>query len=154
MKYSFPAIFEQDGEQVAVYFPDEESILTCGDNLEHAIFMATDALNFTLLDMEENGEKIPTPTDISDIILKKNQTARMIHADTEAYARELGAQLLSESKINSVRTAAGMTIKKIAEILGAPYATIQKWDSGKVKPSPWVERLAIQEIERYIAANQ
>lgn len=153
MKYEYPAIFFPDDGGIGVRFYDVD-LFTCGDDMAEAVEMAEDILGGRLMRMERDGLEIPRASRLDEVILASNETARMIHADTEAYARELKAQLLRESKINSVRTAAGMTIKKIAEILGAPYATIQKWDSGKVKPSPWVERLAIQEIERYIAANQ
>ena len=89
MKYAFPAIFEQDKNGIAVYFPDDESIVTCGDNLEEAIFMAEDVLNLALWDREEDNEDIPTPSKIEDIKLAPNQMIKMIYADTEAYAKQV-----------------------------------------------------------------
>lgn len=37
-------------------------------------------------------------------------------------------------------------IKEIADILGAPYRTIQDWDSGTQKPLEWIEKIIIENI--------
>ena len=42
-KYIYPAIFEAEGEQYNISFPDLD-IFTCGDNLEDALYMAKDLL--------------------------------------------------------------------------------------------------------------
>ena len=51
MKYSFPAIFERDKEDPSLYnvdFPDLWGVVTCGDGLEDARFMAKDVLKLSL----------------------------------------------------------------------------------------------------------
>ncbi|MBQ1941676.1 MAG: helix-turn-helix transcriptional regulator, partial [Selenomonadaceae bacterium] len=38
------------------------------------------------------------------------------------------------------REEAGLTIKELADLLGAPYRTIQNWNLGERKPPEWIER--------------
>ena len=54
----------------------------------------------------------------------------MIHADTEKYAREQ----------------AGLNLKELSDILGAPYRTVQDWNAGKSKPPEWVMSLILDRV--------
>ena len=58
---------------------------------------------------------------------------------------------MSESKIKEAREKAGLTIKELAELLGAPYRTVQDWNAGKSKPVEWAERLILEKLERIMA---
>ena len=53
-----------------------------------------------------------------------------------------------DNAINEARRAAGLTIKALSELLGAPYRTVQNWCDGSRTPPPWLQRLVIAEIER------
>ena len=55
---------------------------------------------------------------------------------------------MSDNAIDDARRAAGMTIKALAEILEAPYRTVQNWCDGSRVPPAWLQRLIIAEIER------
>ena len=51
MKYSFPAVFEQDQTDknfINVTFPDLMGVVTCGQGMEDARFMAKDVLKSML----------------------------------------------------------------------------------------------------------
>lgn len=64
-RYVFPALFETD-EGVLGYtvsFPNLPGCITDGDTLEEALSMAKEALTLHLYGMEEDGDKIPTPSD-------------------------------------------------------------------------------------------
>ena len=54
-----------------------------------------------------------------------------------------------DNEIKKAREEAGLTIKELADLLGAPYRTIQNWNLGERKPPEWIERLAIKEIKNY-----
>ena len=54
-----------------------------------------------------------------------------------------------DNEIKKAREEAGLTIKELADLLGAPYRTIQKWNLGECKPPEWIERLVIKEIKNY-----
>ena len=156
MQYDFPAVFFQDGDGFAVRFPDEKSILTCDKTLREAIEMAQDALNFTLLDMEEGNEPIPKPSKIETLTLEARQTVRMIHADTEKYAQELAefqakeAALKSENPIKYAREEAGLNLKELSDLLGAPYATVQDWNAGRRTPPVWLQNLIVEKIQSVV----
>ena len=67
MKYAYPAYFyREDDGRYSVEIPDFP-LATYGDDLEDAIYMATDAVAGRILLMLRDGELIPNPSDISDI---------------------------------------------------------------------------------------
>lgn len=53
------------------------------------------------------------------------------------------------TRIREVRQKKGLQIKEIADMLGAPYRTIQDWDSGARKPPEWIEKIVIEKIKKY-----
>ena len=55
---------------------------------------------------------------------------------------------MSENKIKAARIAAGMNIKELADLLHAPYRTVQDWNAGNRQPPAWIEKFIIAEIER------
>ena len=152
MQYDFPAVFYPDDAGVAVHFYDNPDWFTCGDDITDAIEMAEDILNGWLMDFEKDNKKIPTPTPINQVKLTSSQVVRMIHADTEKYAKELEEQLrkekiaLSENPIKAVREIRGWNIKELADYLHAPYRTIQDWNSGKAKPPKWIQDIIVEKI--------
>ena len=151
MQYDFPAVFYPDDNAIAFHFYDAENWFSFGDNMEEAIEAAEDVLNLSLWDLEEDGkiEKIPVPTSLDKVILKPNETVRMIHADTEIYARKVAEQLkreeleAAENPIKALRESMGLNIKEFADFLGAPYRTIQDWNAGKTQPPKWIVNLII-----------
>ena len=54
---------------------------------------------------------------------------------------------MSESKIKEAREKAGLSIKELSDLLGAPYRTVQDWNAGKSKPVEWAERLILEKLE-------
>ena len=89
MKYVYPAIFtpvEELQGYYAVEFPDIKAAVTQGKDLYDAIFLAEDLLNFVLTYMEDDKEKIPTPTDLNSVALDDAKSFVVpIIADTEIY---------------------------------------------------------------------
>ena len=58
---------------------------------------------------------------------------------------------MAGNEINAIKEArekAGLNIKQLADLLGAPYRTVQDWNAGRATPPPWIQRLVIAEIER------
>ena len=65
MRYVYPAIFtpvEDIGGYYFVQFPDIENAVAQGKNLEDAKNMAWEILNLALIELENDGEKIPVST--------------------------------------------------------------------------------------------
>lgn len=76
--YIYPSIFSFDDDGISVEFPDLEGCFTCGDTTQEAIIRAKEAMGLHLFGMEEDGEKIPAPTNIKDIKLENNQSIVLI----------------------------------------------------------------------------
>lgn len=79
--YVFPAILTYDeGYEIAVTFPDLPGCATSGKNEADALAMGKEALGGHLCCMEEIGEKIPAPTSLASIKLKKNERTILVEA--------------------------------------------------------------------------
>ena len=61
-KLTYFAVFEPSSTGYSVYFPDFPGCITVGDNMQHAINMAKEALGFHFCEMEKDNEEIPSPT--------------------------------------------------------------------------------------------
>ncbi|WP_294159784.1 type II toxin-antitoxin system HicB family antitoxin [uncultured Selenomonas sp.] len=151
-KYVYPAIFSwsEDDHVYYVTFPDAANWFTDGSTVEEAMENATDVLNLMLLHLEEEHreDEIPVPSRINDLHkASADDIVTLVAADTEAYAEQLAR---SENPIRHAREKAGLNIKQLANLLGAPYRTVQDWNSGKQFPPKWVERLVVEKIQAAI----
>jgi len=54
-----------------------------------------------------------------------------------------------EFKIKETRAEYNITQKEMSEILEIPLRTIENWESGKRKPSKWVEKLIVDNLSHY-----
>ena len=52
------------------------------------------------------------------------------------------------NRIKEARIAAGLSQRRMAEMMGIPRRTIENWESGVNTPPEYVERLVVQELER------
>lgn len=88
MKYIYPAVFTKDGDFYIVKFPDIEGCYTQGETLSEAFEMAEDALCLMLYDYEEEGKKIPEPSDIKKIKVSSNDDfVSLVSCDTLEYRK-------------------------------------------------------------------
>ena len=88
MKYAYTAVFtaEEKGAYSA-HFPDLQGCYTSGDDMADAIYMAHDALNLTLYDLEQDRKEIPKASNPHDILVAGEQFTSVIAVDTETYRR-------------------------------------------------------------------
>lgn len=49
--------------------------------------------------------------------------------------------------IKYARKKAGLNIKKLSELLGTLYRTVQDWNAGRRMPPGWVPRLIVEKNE-------
>lgn len=152
MKYSYPAVFYDDDNQVAFHFYDREDWFLCAENIFGAIEMAEDVLSGALLRLERDGEQMPTPTPLENVKLLPNQIARMIEVDTAEYAAELEklnereAILKADNPIRELLNRRGMKIKQLSNLLQCPYRTCQDWALKKSQPPAWVLNLILDKV--------
>lgn len=77
-RYFYPAIFTYEpGQEIAVVFPDLDCA-TSGVNDDDALLSARELLGCVLYGLEEDGEEIPSPTPLSEVITGKNERAVLI----------------------------------------------------------------------------
>jgi len=63
-KLTYLAVFETDEKSgISVYFPDVPGCVSCGDNFDHALQMAKEALSLHIYGIEKDGEALPKRTD-------------------------------------------------------------------------------------------
>jgi predicted RNase H-like HicB family nuclease len=145
MKYYYPAIFEPKGSGLEGYtlrFPDIPGCFTMGDDMTECLWMAQDAIGLMLDDVDEKN--YPAPSNIDGIELKdcpEGSFVKVVCFDKEKYDAD------TANPIKSASSCAGLNISQTAELLGAPYRTVQNWFNGTSRPSPWVERLVIEKIQ-------
>lgn len=73
-KYIFPALFEVAEEGgYCITFPDLPGCITEGNSLDESMFMAKDALELFLWNMEDDSEDIPEASKPEDIETTKGQ---------------------------------------------------------------------------------
>ncbi|WP_423839036.1 helix-turn-helix domain-containing protein [Veillonella montpellierensis] len=58
------------------------------------------------------------------------------------------------NKIKEARLKTGLTIKKVAESLGIPQRTYESWEGGQRKPTDYVIRHVVADIEKLGEKNQ
>ena len=90
MLFVYPAIFHKEDETYWVEFPDLSGCFTNGSTLEETMEMAKEALGLYLVSLEENGQTIPEPSNIADILTDEGQTT-YISTDMNAYRRDTRA---------------------------------------------------------------
>lgn len=77
-RYFYPAVFTYEpGQEIAVTFPDLDCA-TSGKNDNDALLSARELLGCVLNGLEEDGEKIPKPTPLSDVAISDNERAVLI----------------------------------------------------------------------------
>lgn len=139
-KYYYPAIFFPDGESFGVIVPDLDGCFSQGDNLNAAMFWAVDAIGTWLVGTAEKDFPRPSKPNEIDASAYPNAVVNVVEFDTAKW----------EAAFNPIRRArenAGLSIKELADLLGAPYRTVQDWNSGKRKPPLWLQKLVVEKIQ-------
>lgn len=88
MKKAYPVILSQGKKYIVVYVPDFE-INTQGADIADAIEMARDAIGIVGIDMEDGGEALPEPTEVSAV--KRNSEmdiVTLVDVDFAEYRRK------------------------------------------------------------------
>ncbi len=89
-RYSFIAVLEQGDEgTVGVSFPDLPGCISTGEGTTEAVKNAKEALCLHLYGMEEDGDNIPEPSDLSDISLEKNELPVLIEVYMKPFREKM-----------------------------------------------------------------
>lgn len=63
----YPAVFFKENNGYSVIFPDLNYLSTCGETVDEAFSMAVDCLAGHLFWLRQEGETMPSPSDITSI---------------------------------------------------------------------------------------
>ena len=137
-KIYYPTVFYRGEEYFIAQVPDLQGCLTQGDDLPDAMYWIVDAIGTWLDGLDEKD--YPAPSKAADIDLSdypEDSFINIIEFDPEKYFRT----------VPYAAKKAGLNIKQTADLLGAPYRTVQSWFNGTRQPPPWIERLVVKEIQ-------
>lgn len=88
MKAAYPIVVTKGKTHFVVYIPDFE-INTQGKDIAEAMEMARDAIGITGIDMEDEHEEIPVPSDLSSIkATDKDCIVTLVDVDFAEYRRK------------------------------------------------------------------
>ncbi len=88
MKNAYPIVMTGGQKYIVVWIPDF-NINTQGVDLADAIEMARDAIGLVGIDMEDDGEELPKPTKIKDVIIDKPESiVTLVDVDFDEYRRK------------------------------------------------------------------
>ena len=77
-RYFYPAVFTyEDGKEIAVVFPDL-GCATSGENDDDALLSARELLGCVLFGLEEDGEEIPVPSALTDVVAQDNERVVLV----------------------------------------------------------------------------
>ena len=87
MKEAYPIIMSKGAEYIVVFVPDF-NINTQGKDYAEAMEMARDAIGLMGIDMEDDGEEIPKPSDLATIKREgKDEVITLVDVDFYEYRR-------------------------------------------------------------------
>lgn len=87
MKNAYPVVLTKGKTQIVVYVPDF-NINTQGKDYADAIEMARDAIGLMGIDMEDEKETIPAPSDLSSVKKNADDIVTLVDVDFAEYRRQ------------------------------------------------------------------
>lgn len=88
MKAVYPIIMSKGKTHIVVFIPDF-NINTQGSDYAEAMEMARDAIGLMGIDMEDDKEEIPAPSELADIIAQNpEQVVTLVDVDFVEYRRK------------------------------------------------------------------
>lgn len=77
--YVYPAkLIYEEGEEIAVVFPDFPGCATCAPSEFEALKVAREALGSHVWCMENDGDEIPDPTPLNKIVCESNERTILV----------------------------------------------------------------------------
>lgn len=88
MKAAYPVVLSKGKNHIIVFVPDF-NINTQGEDYADAIEMARDAIGLMGIDMEDDGETIPAPSELSSVSVEaEDDVVSLVDVDFAEYRRQ------------------------------------------------------------------
>ncbi len=120
-KLFYPAIFHRAEEGgFWISFPDFPECFSEGDDMSTAYEMAVEALGLAITSRESEGDVIPTPSEITNICLKKNELLVITEFDMLAYLKKHNSKAVKKTLtipewLNEAAISAGLNFSQILQ---------------------------------------
>ena len=118
MKLTYPAVFHHEDGAYWVEFPDLPGCNSFGDTAEETLKAAQEALEGYALSLLEEGEKLPKPSDMSDIKIDSNSFTSFVQTDLSAYlnhSKAVKKTLTIPEWLNNQAVANGINFSKVLQ---------------------------------------
>ncbi len=86
MKKAYPIVLTPSKDGYVVFVPDF-SINTQGKDIPDAMFMARDAMGLVGIDMEDDGEPLPEPSNFGSVTCEDGDIVTLVDVDFDEYRR-------------------------------------------------------------------
>ena len=97
-KHVYPAVFTPESTGgYSIVFPDLPHCYTQGDNMQDGYNMAEDVACSVLVDMENERQTIPVPSDPASLHLEPGEFTALIGADTLAYRQATDSRAVKKT---------------------------------------------------------
>lgn len=116
--YIFPSVLNCAEDGISVSFPDLPGCLTCADDTETALSRAKEALGLYLYGMEQDGDPIPVPSDVTALSLGAGEIPVLV----EVFMPPIRARATNRSVKKTVTLPAWLNAE--AEAAGANFSLI------------------------------
>lgn len=119
-KLFYPAVFHRAEEGgFWVSFPDFPECLTEGDDMTKAYEMAVEAMGLALVSRKEEGEEIPSPTEIDKVDVEEG-TLAIIEFDMLEYQKKHNSRAVKKTLsipewLNEEATAMGVNFSQVLQ---------------------------------------
>ncbi len=119
MKKAYPIIMTQGKNHIVVYIPDF-NINTQGNDYADAIEMARDAIGLMGIDMEDDNEQIPEPSDLITLHTNEGEILTLVDVDFTEYRRQNDMRTVRRnvtlpSWLNSVAEKSGINVSAVLQ---------------------------------------
>jgi len=102
MKAVYPAKFiHEDGGEYTVIFPDLDGCITYGENLEHSLSMAQEALGLYLAALEEHNHQVPAASSLDAIETEQGEHIAAITVELNDYRRNKTLKPRASTPLNT-----------------------------------------------------
>lgn len=97
--YSFVAIMTYEEDGISIEFPDLPGCYPCAGpgETDNAIKNAKEALGLHLFGMEEDGQTIPNPSNITDFVIKQGQIPVIIEVFMPAVRERINTRFVKKT---------------------------------------------------------
>ena len=96
MKIAYPVVFVR-GEKFLVASVPDCKIDTQGESIVEAIEMARDAISIWCVCQEDEGHKLPKPSDITSIKCKEGEFVTLVDVDIATYRKKLDSRTVRKN---------------------------------------------------------